>query len=220
MPVIPKEVKWGEDNELSAVPTLTEEDKHLLEKKKAAFDAVLAAEQKAKYKIEVLFAHTRKVHGPSVGMLSIWQSGSKFHGGGDTKMYWCPASDLKKADCNGVIPDSSQGYGYLVCPSCGNTWKGEQVTGELLFKLDAWKWAEVLVKHYVRLQHNADIYLKYPRIDLRVASDKEQAKQLMGEELAKARSERQLYIYPLANIIKDTSSGSDLLNRFHALLTA
>lgn len=214
------EVKFGEDNSIDKAPALSPEELHTLKKRQEAFDKLLAENAKAKYKIEVLFAHTRRLHGLSAGALSIWESGTKLHGGGDTKMYWCPAKDLKVSDCTGIIPDASQGYGHLVCPKCMKVWKGEQVCGELLFKLEAPKWAQVLLKHYAALDHNADIYLKYPKHDLRVADTLEHAKRLDGEQLAKVRTQRQQYIYPLARIIKDVQSGADLLTRFHAFLTA
>jgi len=220
VPILAQETKWGEDNPIDNVPELTAEERHTLDKRKEAFDKLLATEGKAKYKIEVIFAHTRSSRAASVGMLSLWESGTKLHGGGDTKVYWCPGKELKVSDCNGLIPDASMGYGYLVCSRCGTTWKGEQVIGEILYNLPMSKWAEVILRHYVSVGHNADIYLKYPRVDLRVASGKEQAKQHMGELLAKARAERQQYIYPLRNVIKDVAAGADLLTRFHAFLTA
>ncbi len=220
MPILAKETKWGEDNPIDNVPELTEEELGALDKRKEAFDKLLATEGKAKYKIEVIFSHVRSSRTSSPGMLSLWESGTKLHGGGDTKVYWCPGKELKVSDCTGLIPDSSAGYGYLTCAKCGTTWKGEQVIGEIFYRLSPNKWAEVLLKHYVSVGHNADVYLKYPKTDLRIASGKEQAKQHMGELLAKARADRQQYIYPLRNIIKDVGAGSDILVRFHAFLTA
>lgn len=220
MPAVSKELKYGEDNAIELAPVLTEEELDTLKKKQAAFDALLKDENKAKYKIEVLFAHTRSSHKTAVGALSIWESGTKLHGGGDTKMYWCPAKDKKTSDCKGIIPDASNGYGYLVCPDCKKVWNGEDVYGEILYRLDVENWSVVLLKHYIRLGHNADIYLKYPLHDLRKVSRQEQEKQLMGEKLAKARRDRQQYIYPLARIMKDVAAGADLQKRFRAFLTA
>src|SRR5579862_8352469 len=127
MPRMATEVKFGEDLPLEEAPQLTPEELHTLKKKQEAFDKLLQTEGKAKYKIEVLFAHKRKLHALSAGALSIWESGTKLHGGGDTKMYWCPARKMKRSDCNGIIPDASNGYGHLVCPRCGVVWKGEEV---------------------------------------------------------------------------------------------
>jgi hypothetical protein len=219
VPIV-NEVAFGKDRSIEEAPTLTAEELDTLKKKQEAFDKLLRDEAKAKYKIEVMFAHKRKLHDISAGALSIWESGAKLHGGGDTKIYWCPAKEQGTSDCNGVIPDASNGYGHLVCPKCGKVWTGEQVYGELMYKLPASKWALVLLKHYARLEHNADIYLKYPHEDLRVADSLEHAKDLGGVELEKVRKRRQQYIYPLANVIKDCNAGADLYTRFLAFLTA
>jgi hypothetical protein len=48
----------------------------------------------------------------------------------------------------------------------------------------------------------------------------EQERQRGGDVLTAMRNKRALHIYPLANIIKDTSAGSDILARFYAFLTA
>jgi hypothetical protein len=220
MPAISKELKYGEDNPIELAPELTEQELDVLKKRQLAFDKLLKEENKAKYKIEVLFAHTRRAHGHSAGALSIWESGTKLHGGGDTKMYWCPGKELKVSDCTGIIPDASNGYGHLVCPDCKHVWQGEQVFGEIFYRLDAEKWSTVLLRHYIRLEHNADIYLKWPRTDLRVASGLEQAKQMMGEKLYATRKDRVVSIYPLRNIVKDVSGGADLQSRFRAFITS
>src|SRR5580692_8402641 len=112
------EVQFGKDLSIDEAPILTAEELDILKKKQEAFDKLLRDEAKAKYKIEVMFAHRRKLHDVSAGALSIWESGAKLHGGGDTKIYWCPAKELKVSDCNGIIPDASNGYGHLVCPKC------------------------------------------------------------------------------------------------------
>jgi len=200
---------------------ITAEDKHVLKQKKTAFDKLLEQEQKAKYKIEVMFRHTRRATGLIDGSLSVWESGTKLNGDGDTKAYFCPGKQSKRNDCEAVIPDETAfGSGRLACPSCGVVWDSEAVFGEVFFKQPTERWADTLVRFYARLGHNADIYLKYPKHDVRAIAAKEQAKQLGGAQYAKLRSEKVLYIYPLKNIIKDTSNGSDLYKRFFALLTA
>lgn len=218
MPII-KEVKWGQDNDLDAVPTLTEEDQYALKKRMEAMDQLLAEAKKAKYKIELLVASDYRSGQPFVGALSIWESGAKLHGGGDTKVYECPGKELGKSNCTGLIGDSSQGYGHLVCPDCREVWQGPQVIGERIARLSKEKWAGVLYKTYVRVGHNADIRLKRPRFDIRAAAAAEQEKQRGGDVLRRARS-LETVIYPLVNIIKDVSAGADPVLRFKALLSA
>lgn len=220
MPSTVKEVKWGQDNDVDVVPTLSEEEKHSLKQRMAKLDLLLAEKKTAKYKIEIFFSEKRTGRGHYPGILSIWESGNRLHGGGDTKMYECPGKALGRSSCTGFIPDASNGYGFLVCPRCQVVWKGEDVIGERLARLNSRGWAELVLQFYVRLDHNADIYLKYPREDLRVAAKREQEKQWMGEKLSKVRGRRVRYIYPLNRIVKDCSAGADILGRFYAFLTA
>jgi hypothetical protein len=213
-----KEVQYGTDNPIENAPVLTDEDKYEIKRRMEVLDKVLATEQKAKYKIELMFGKARSVHNPTPGMLSFWESGTKLHGGGDTKIYMCPGKDLGKSNCEGFIPDASTGYGHLVCPGCGQVWQGSQVAGEVVARLPLKKWAEPILKYFLRLQLNCDIYLKYAPEDVRTVAMIEQRSQLGGEKLQMVRSKRAVSIYPLKNIIQDTSAGADLLGRFQAYL--
>jgi hypothetical protein len=219
MPTLVKPVAYGEDNPIENAPVLTDEDKFEIKRRMEILDKILATQQKAKYKIEILFASKRSTRAPSAGVLSFWESGSKLHGGGDAKMYMCPGKELGRNACDEFIPDVSNGYGFLVCPSCGTTWRGTEVIGEKLLKLSMRDWALVIYRFYIRLQHNADIVVKHPKVDIRLMSELEQQKQHMGDKLGKARN-RLHYIYPLRNIIRDVTAGADPLQRFYAFLMA
>lgn len=191
-----------------------------LAKRRAAFDKLLEQDKKAKYKIEIMFRHTRGTTGLIDGSLGIWESGTKLNGDGDAKAYFCPSVERKRGTCTALIPDTSAGFGYLHCAACGTSWTEKEVYGEVFFKLPYEKWAEVLVKYYARCGHNADIYMKYPKHDVRKVAAMEQEKKLDGRQYEKLRSEKVLYIYPLANLIKDTASGAALYDRFLAFLKA
>jgi hypothetical protein len=219
MPVLGN-VKFGEDNSIEDAPQLTEEDLHTLKKKMEALDLLLERDQKGKYKIELFFSFRRNTREAVPGMLSFWESGTKLNGGGDAKIYICPGKSLKKSECEAFIPDSSNGYGYLCCPKCGQVWKGEDVSGEILARLTMQGWAQLIHKYFVRLGHNADIYVKHPREDIRSTAGLEQEKQMGGELLERSRSKIVSYIYPLKHIIKDTQNGKDPLTQFYNLLKA
>lgn len=220
MPRAFEAVKWGEDNDLDAAPQLNEEELASLKGRMEALDKLLAEAKKAKYKIELMFGSKYASNQPYPGALSIWESGSKFHGGGDTKIYECPGRALRINDCIGIIPDASTGYGYLVCPDCKRVWQGAQVSGERLARLSNQGWATLLYRFYVRLGHNADIYVKRPRRDIRIAANAEQARPQGGELLGATRRSLETFIYPLKNIIKDVNAGADPVKRFKALLSA
>lgn len=213
-----EEIK-AEDRPLEEAPELGEEEKHELQKRMEVMDKLLAERKKAKYKIELFFGKARSLHQPVPGALSFWESGTKFHGGGDAKVYFCPGKVLGKNTCQSIIPFAFNAYGFLVCPNCKETWKGNQVIGEVLGRHTMKDWAELVYRYFVRLDHNCDIYLKHSPDDIRSVAAREQEKQRGGDLLNKARK-RALHVYPLANIVKDTAAGADILGRFYAFLTS
>lgn len=213
------EIPFGEDRSIEQAPVLSEEDKHEMQKRMEALDKVLATQKKAKYKLELFFGKARSTRVAIPGALSFWESGTKLHGGGDTKVYFCPGKQQKKNDCEKIIPFAFNAYGFMVCPHCGETWKGGQVIGEVLGRHTMQDWSKLLLKYHMRLDQNCDIYLKHSPDDIRSVAAREQEKTRGGELLAKARK-RALHVYPLKNIITDTLNGSDLLGRFYAFLTA
>jgi hypothetical protein len=214
-----KDEKFGEDRPLEEAPELGDEEKHELQKRMEAMDKLLAANKKAKYKIELFFGKARSMRSAVPGAISFWESGTKFHGGGDTKIYFCPGKLTGKNDCQKVIPFAFNGYGFMVCPGCKETWKGGQVIGEVFGRHTMRDWALLIFQYYNRLDQNCDIYLKHSPDDIRSVAAREQERQQGGELLTRAR-ERARHVYPLRNIIKDTLAGADLLNRFYAFLTA
>lgn len=217
MPII-KEVLGGVDNSIELAPELTEEEKDILKKKKKAIAELLQRECTGQYKIEVLFSCRRSKTRPTPGALSIWGSGEKLHGGGDTKAYFCPGAWKKVNDCSSVIGFDNVNYGFVLCPNCKRVWKGEEVIGELFGNWPIETWAQKITDYFISLGHNSDVYLKQPRTDIRKAAQLEQDKQHMGVKLAVAREGRVRSIYPLKRIIDDTKNGSDLYGRFCAFL--
>ena len=69
----------------------------------------------AKYKIELHFGRDRSISAlkPSLGLITMWESGRRLHGGGDDKMYWCGYQD-----CGKPVRSSAMAQYHLVCPSC------------------------------------------------------------------------------------------------------
>jgi len=176
----------------------------------------------AKYKLELMFGKARSNNNATPGMLNFWLNGSKFHGGGDEKLYLCPGASLKKSDCAALLQESYNVTEGVVCPACGTIWRHEQVIGELLFNLPMRKWADVLYRYFSLCDYNCDIYLKHAPNDIRSVSlaQVERATWKGTQALGSVRDKRARHIYPLRNIIKDTSAGADLLSRLHAFLVA
>jgi hypothetical protein len=195
-----------------------EEERQVLENKKKAMDELLKQECIGKYKIEIFFSYRRSITKPTPGALSIWESGSKLHGGGDAKVYFCPGEVRGINDCASIIPFDNVNYGHGLCPRCGKVWKSDEMVGEILGNWPMQTWAKKVTDYFTALGHSADIYVKQPRGDIRKAAELEQEKQLGGEKLDVVRKGVVKYIYPLARILKDTQSGADIYDRFYAFL--
>lgn len=216
MPVHATPIQLEEVNAVEMTPGELEAIKQRMKD----MDKVFEAEKKGKFKIELFFSRARSLWQPTPGAMSFWESGSKLHGGGDAKIYLCPGKKLGKSDCSSFILDAGNASSHLYCNKCRTMWKGEEVIGEHMAVLTMKKWAEVFLYYYVRLEHDADLVIKYSPDDIRTVTMLEQAKSMGGEALEKVRGKRARGVYPLNRIIKDTSAGADLLGRFHAFLTA
>lgn len=211
------------DDVRSGEIVLTSEEKERFLKQATALEKLLADKSiRAKFKIEIMFGKARSMARPTNGVMSFWGSGTKLHGGGDEKLYLCPGADLKQNNCRALLLDRYNNSQGIVCPSCGSVWRHEEVIGELFFNLPMRKWADVIYKYYRLCEYNADIYLKYSRDDIRSVSlaQVQKATWKGSQLLERTREKRARQIYPLRNIIKDTSAGADLLGRFYAFLVA
>ena len=215
MPIVPTPIDLVASNFY-----LSKEEKAALEAKQKALDALLNDKELSKYKIEIMFGKDFSPNKPSSGAVSFWESGSKFHGGGDTILHFCPGKRLGVNACEAFIPDVSHGFGFLVCPNCHRTWNGDDVWGQILARLDSSGWASLVLKYYRKLEMRADIVIKYHPDSLRAAAHREQETQRMGSDLNRVRAKRAVAIYPLKNIIKDVNAGADLEGRFLAFIRA
>lgn len=153
---------------------------------------------KGRYKIELFLGRGRSGFKPYPGMLTFWESGTHFHGGGDVRIYLCPDP------CRAPIGSAHHKYGMAICQKCGVARKSEETVGEVLARNTTANWAHLLTTYFRRFGGNCDIYLKYSEGDLRGASAIEQDTQRHGGELLQKAEEVQLVIYPLRNILKDS----------------
>jgi hypothetical protein len=216
-----------EQRETTIASAMTDTEISILENQIKSLDKLLQREVKAKYKLEVHFGKGRTSRGvPFAGVVTFWLSGTKFHGGGDEKVYECPNKDCEAL----ILPHQikpgwrkdKNGKEYMtsvsICGNCGNIWESTQTIGERFFKLTEQNWAYAILQLFVRVEMNADIYLKYHPTDIRYKTRMEMARNRGGEELAKARYNRGLLIYPLKNIINDTKNGANLYNRIRKFI--
>lgn len=170
-------------------------------------------EVRAKYKIEVMFEKDRTTAGPNLCGIQLWESGKKFHGGGDELMFWCMDTESNQG-CKAPFSSDFIAGPVANCPHCGNTILMSRAANMRIFRLPTKTLAQEINKIFTTLGRNADIYVKYHKTDIHYlamlkAKGPEVAHRLKG-----------MHIYPLKNIIRDTVGGADLTGRIYAFLTA
>ena len=185
----------------------------------------------AKYKIEIQFGKRRTTSGPNACAVTIFESGKRLNGEGDELVYLCAERDKGLAlnmvgvpdrkiergqeGCGKIIPSDNIRGGVAIC-SCEKRRMiaSESLTSTLLVNLRTERLASMIAETFHKLEDNADVYIKYHPEDLRALT------LTLGNELNDARMKRALTIYPLANIIKDLTSGATLESRLIALFSA
>lgn len=212
-------------------PKITAEEAGKIEEEK---------KDRADYKIEVLFDSRRsaRLHKLVPILVTIWESGKRFHGGGDDKMYWCGYDD-----CGKPIKPGLFAFMHVVCPHCNRELFLDEATkaahirslakenrassgieklpvifGERFCNLPPPKIAELLEKLWYQLDGKADIYFKHTARKIRYDVLHETPKDL--DNLEAVRLEREAGIYTLKSIRKDIASGSSLKNRFLSWILA
>jgi hypothetical protein len=197
----------------------------------------------ARYRIQVQFGKDRTIQGPNVCGITLWESGRKFHGGGDTLMYWCAEMDtvdpktgamLHKGTggCGGIIPDAfinaatvSTKTGDPVarqllaqCPHCGGVIPADRLTSIKTYRATTDRLAEILSdlwhKHLAEGGLNGDA-------DVYLKYSRHDMRYIameaqLGSE--RARELKGLSLYPLANILKDALGGATVESCFRAFL--
>lgn len=189
---------------------------------------------RAGYKIEITFGPSRSSLKEYPALISLWESGKHFHGGGDSNIYWCfdcrvlhPKTATKlvtavldkkesreKYGCAHPIVGASMGGGVALCPNCQRGINSDHLTGQLPFYGATFELAAFVARYFEVLRHNADIYCKYHPTDIRYTAQEK----VKGVE--EARRLRGLFIYPLARILRDTSAGASLDSRFRSFFNA
>jgi hypothetical protein len=174
---------------------------------------------KAKYKLEVMFVDDRSVHKPFGGVVSAWTNGGYFNGGGDETVYFCPIEHSPGVFCSAPITGAFLGGSVAICEKCRRPSVPRNLVGQFFARLPFQHWASTLTNMFRLLGSDADL-----RVGLMTGDIMGSAALAMGrgdgDALTKLRTERKWVVYPLASIIKDTSTGSEVEARIRAFLSA
>lgn len=197
---------------------------------------IIGDEVKAGHKIQINFGPGRSALKDFKALVTLWDSGKFFHGGGDSQIYTCMDHRVFNNDsttapsalpvmrrmmkertewgCGHPITDADIRGPVAMCPGCKNLIPADYLTGQIPFNGSVGELAELVSLIFHKLQDDADIYCKYDRTDIRY----EMQKSRDGAE--KAHMMRGLFIYPLFRILQDIGSGASIESRFKAFFVA
>lgn len=197
---------------------------------------ILDSDVRAGHKIQINFGPGRSASKDFKALITLWESGKFFHGGGDGQIYSC--IDHRVFNNNPTVAPSalplmrrlakertSWGCGHPItgadirgpvarCPGCRNLIQIQFLTGQLPFNGSVVELAELVTILFHKLKDDADIYCKYDRTDIRYEMQKSR------DGVEKAHQLRGLFIYPLFRILKDIGDGASLDGRFRAFFSA
>lgn len=206
---------------------LDEQERAAVAARMKALDAFFQKENRAKYKLEIHIHEQRSTWKPFFGIMYYLLSGDKLHGGGDSKVYLCVNDE-----CHGVIyppehtivdiseqADPTQ-PARVLCPKCQRVFYAHDLWGERGLRLTAQDWAKAIYTNFRYLEMNADVVLLSHHANIHKQTEAEMARNANSELVDVARKVRHKLIYPLRNIIRDVSSGADLVTRFHAFVNS
>lgn len=180
----------------------------------ATEEQIDSAQIRARFKIELKFREERSLlDDVSVGW-QVYESGKHLHGGGDELVYWCLSSDGLEQGCGAPIIGSNIIQGVALCMGCNRQINAAMLTSNFVIRMTLRKLAQETAKLWRKLDGSADIYCKFSPEDIRY---KIMVKKIGSD---KARKLQGLFIYPLTNLIKDTSAGSSLESRLEAFFKA
>lgn len=197
---------------------------------------ILGGDVRAQHKIQINFGPGRTTRREFKTIITLWESGKFFHGGGDSQMYFCldhrvfnndsttPPSALplyrqlmrerNEWGCGNAITGADIRGPVARCPGCKNFIQIEYLTGQLPFYGSTGELAELITHIFHKLNDDADIYCKYDRTDIRCEMQKSR------DGVEKAHQLRGLFIYPLFRIMQDIGAGASLEKRFKTFFLA
>lgn len=185
------------------------------------FSASGVAIVKARYKLELMFdATARSREKPYMGVIYAVTNGGHFHGGGDGAVYFCPARKEDGKQCAAPIDLEWISRKMVLCPTCRQSSKPEDLVGQVLARLPTQHWATLTLKLFEKLGGDADLCMILTPGNMREAAKKEQQKEHRGDLLYPIYGKRRRVTYSLKNIVKDTSAGADLYLRIKSFLAA
>jgi hypothetical protein len=181
---------------------------------------IIYDEDRAKYKIEIVFPPRRKRNEAIACAITTFKSGGKLHGGGDELLYVCRNEKDATIGCGSVLKDppllGMVDGGYITvyyCAKCNKHVNRELLASTFLYKLPVKTLAQNVYKFFRQLDSNADIYLKHMKVDIREAA------KIGGDKMINVPQKMEYSIYTLKSIVKDAFTEGQIVKNITNFLT-
>lgn len=190
---------------------------------KFAREAKILDEVRPTFQIRALFKEQSQ-HQPYLGMVTVWAHAASDGYAGAQLVYFC-RQKVTRADgtsrvCSGHLPPELLGGSVAVCPVCKNASEPSALCGQIFARINTDQWANLLTRLFFSLGCDADLQITRETGSIIRADTAEREKVHHGDILNAVRASRKTVVYSLGRIVKDTGSGSSVLSRFKALLSA
>lgn len=167
-----------------------------------------------KYRIEITFEFRRSSIKNSPCFIGVYRSNKSPDLNMDFPLFFC-SGERDEDGCGSILTnddmlatlESGQMMKVVFCDKCGKYINKQLTASHLFFNNTKKSIAERVYKLFCELNRDADIVLVYTNKDIKKANESK-----YGEDLNKVR-DREVSIYPLANLIKDVSAGESEVKR-------
>lgn len=192
--------------------------------------SIFARPVKGKYKIELLCEPKRTGWGePFGGVIKVWLSGAAMSGNADVTIYFCPrCHSVIDAEQLGMYDRKNNGwptkpyYGGL-CLNCNLITPGPKLIDFRFVRTSLTNWVELIARYYRILMFDVDLYLKHFKSYLTKVMEErlEHPRACAGiDGMVKNFIDKELAIYSLSRLTRDTANGCSLETALKAFLTA
>lgn len=171
-----------------------------------------------RYLVEAHFNQRRSKHDHFAGIIHTMVQNKRFGGGGVMGVRIC--ADER---CGGVIPPDlySPSSNTAACPKCGKVWQVNQVFAHRRYNLTNQFWAHALARTVLRFSMDADVKIVYFEKSLiKPTMEAKEGHKRSLDDVAASRAAIRKVVYSLGRLLKDLSSGVELVKAMRMFVEA
>lgn len=180
--------------------------------------------ERAEYTIEFYCNSSRSMSKPFVGIISFWRGANFLDGSADEGVYLCPKCDTPVRS-EAIYQDVVDGKvkNTAICHKCGSKVLGSELKNVEKGRLTATKWAERIYKYFQLFNNDCDLYFKYDKESIiknykNWQENNKGRSSMYRDKYVLGQSKKELVIYRKGDLIKDSISGADPVQRIRTFI--